>query len=214
MSDSTVVAAATIYPVEPILPGPLTTIHRAILARLQLGFPLTRFQYAFMPPRLSQKGWNELLRRPPFIGIGWNSLEGGKDSRIFEGRSRWSIFLATKNQNSIDGRYIGDSFGPGLFTMVQAAVGLLHGYVIKGIGNVEVTAVSNAYAENWDDDAAIAIVDLSIGTTMALPDVVSAPGDLGLFQQLFATWNLSGVDENTDEFAVGNWASPSSGTGS
>lgn len=194
-----------VFPVQPITPGPLSQIARALEARLQLVFPLTRFQYEFMPPRVTAEGWRNLMRKTPFVGIGWNVLADSKGGRVFTGASKWSVFLVTRNQASIAARYYGDKQGPGLFTMVQAAVGLLHGYTIKGFGSVQVTQAANAFAESWDDDTAMAIVDLQVGTTVELPDVVTAPGDLGLFREMFATWNLAGVDEAMDQVNVGDW---------
>ncbi len=201
---STTAAAAPIYPVQPIGPGPLALIARALQARLQLVFPATRFQHDIVPAKITPEIWKQLLRRTPFIGLGWNAVNNGLDGRLFEGLSSWSVFLVVKNPASVPARYFGDTQGAGLFLLTQAAIGVLNGYTIEGFGSVRVRQAGNVYAESWDDDAAAVIVDLDVTTTLALPELVSAPGDLNEFSAMMAEWNFGGADVLTEQLIVGD----------
>ena len=201
---STTAAAAPIYPVQPIGPGPLALIARALQARLQLVFPATRFQHDIVPAKITPEIWKQLLRRTPFIGLGWNAVSNQLDGRLFEGLSSWSVFLVIKNPASVPARYFGDTQGAGLFLLTQAAIGVLNGYTIEGFGSVRVRQAGNVYAESWDDDAAAVIVDLDVTTTLALPELVSAPGDLNEFSAMMAEWNFGGADVLTEQLIVGD----------
>jgi hypothetical protein len=201
---STTAAAAPIYPVQPIGPGPLAQTARALQARLQLVFPTSRFQHDIVPAKITPEIWKQLLRRTPFIGLGWNTVDNTGDGRLFEGPGSWSVFLMVKNPASVTARYFGDSQGAGLFLLTQAAIGVLQGYTIEGLGSVHVHRAGNVYAESWDDDAAAVIVDVSVGTTLALPDLVSAPGDLNEFSQMMAEWNFGGADVLAEQLTVGD----------
>ena len=194
------------FPVQPITPGPLAEIGRALQARLQLVFPVLRFQYDVVPAKITADIWKQLLKRTPFVGLGWNMIRksGGDDTRLFEGISSWSVFLVVKNPSSVSARYFGDAQGAGLFLLTQAAIGVLHGFTIPGYGSVQVSQAGNVYAETWDDDAAAVMLDLTVGTTLPLPEVVSAPGDLDEFAAMMAEWNFGGADVLTDQIVVGN----------
>lgn len=200
--------------VQAILPGTLAVIGRALEARLQAAFPLSLFQHSFVPAKLDQKEWGKLTERTPSVALGWNDADNSKNAgRLFAGESTWSVFLVTKNNNSISARYFGDTQGqqwaPGLFAMAQVAIAVLHGLTIPSVGSVTVKRASNAYAEGWNDNMAMCVIDLAVDTTIALVDAVSAPGDLGLFETLATLWNLAspvgdagGVDEIFDDIAV------------
>ncbi|MDA8049966.1 MAG: hypothetical protein M0002_08170 [Rhodospirillales bacterium] len=176
-------------------PGPLSRIGRAVQARLQLVFPLAKFEQQFMPAKLGPAEWKSLMRRTPFVGLGWADVEANRDAgRLFAGESRWSVFLATRNTGSVGARYFGDAQGPGLFPMVQAAVALLHGWTIPAIGTAMVSRAANVYAEGWEDEAAMAAVDFAVATEITVAGALTAPDDLGLFQKLGVTWNWDGED--------------------
>jgi hypothetical protein len=154
--------------------GPLPGIARALTRRLQLVFPPERFAHATMPARLTPKDWTALTRRTPFVGLGWVAVEGDRDNgRLFRGEVSWSVYLVTKNAGGIAPRYHGDALAPGLFQMVQAAVGILHGAGLTDAdsdlvwGTAMVRRAGNLFAENWEDDAAIAGIDVDV--QIALP---------------------------------------------
>lgn len=181
--------------VSAVAPGILAAIGSAVRARLELGFPPSRFEHQFMPAKISQAEWKSLMRRTPFVGLGWNALDPTRDvGRLFTGESHWSLFLATRNSASIRGRYFGDAQGPGLFPLVTAAVAMLHGWTIPEIGSVAVTKAANVYAEGWEDESAIAAVDFCVATVIPVAGAVTAPWDLGTFEELGITWNWDGAD--------------------
>ena len=171
---------------------------------MQLVFPTTRFQHDVVPAKMTPEIWKQLLRRTPFIGLGWNAVSNQMDGRLFDGQSSWSVFLVLKNPASVTARFFGDSQGAGLFLLTQAAIGVLNGFTIEGFGSVRVTQAGNVYAESWDDDAAAVIVDVSVSTTLPLPELITAPGDLNEFSQMMATWNFGGTDVLTGQLTVGD----------
>ena len=198
MSDAQPILATT------LTPGPLNAIGRAIEARLATVFPATRFHYDVMPPRITQAAWKTLVRRTPFVSLGWRGVQAAPEAaRLFKGVSQWSVFLVARNQGSISGRYFGDAQGYGLLTMAQVAIAALHGWTLPGFGSCLVTDVSNAAVEGWEDEAALAVVDLAIGTTIGIADVLGPPEELGEFLELQNVWNLidnqqGGSDELTE----------------
>ncbi len=162
-------------PLAIVSPGPLQRTGDALRDRLRLVFPETRFQFDVMPSRANKEDWKRLLRRTPFVGLGWAEIEPMRNGpRLFTGASRWSVFLVTKNVAGARQLYWGDSQGPGLFDMVHAAIAILHGWSIPDIGPIAVAKAGNAYAEGWDgDDFGLATIDLDVGLTLALADAVS-----------------------------------------
>lgn len=159
----------------PLSTGPLPKTARALTDRLKLVFPPTLFTHRFMPAKLTAKDWMQLTQRTPFVGLGWTEIEPiDTPDRDIRGESRWTVFLVAKNAAGIEARYFGDERAPGLFSMVQAAAALLHGFTIDGAGSASVTKIGNLYAEGWDaDDSAIAGIDVSVGFDMTLPEAVA-----------------------------------------
>jgi hypothetical protein len=160
-----------------ILPqGALECAGAAIDARLRLVFPPRLFDHQVMPSRVTPAGWKRLLRRTPFVGLGWAKadLAPHAPAGLFVGVAHWSVFLVTRNVAGPRHLYWGDGQGPGLFAMVRAAVAGLHGMKIAGVGTAQVPGAGNAYAEGWDDDEiAMAAVDLTVNLTLALADSVA-----------------------------------------
>ena len=199
--------------VSIVTPGPLATAALALQARVQAIFPPEKFTFGWVPARVTRETWKTLTRRTPFIGIGWTDLKHDSTGRLWSGSGRWTVFLATKNASGNAGRYFGDALAPGLFSEVEAAVACLHGMTIKGVGSVEVSSASNMAIEGWDDeDMMLAMLDLEIGTTLAMNDVLTGiagstapasaaaaptsndPNDFGLFQTLAINWNFDGTN--------------------
>ncbi len=192
-----------IFPVQPITPGPLGLVARALQARLQLVFPVTRFQHDLVPAKVTAETWKALLKRTPFIGLGWNAVNEGGTLNEFDGRSHWSVYIVLKHA-TVEGQFFGDAQNAGIFQLAAAAVGVLHGFTIPRLGSVLVTQAASIASEHWEKDAAAVLIDLSINTSLAVPDVVTAPGDLGEFERVMATWNAAGEDVERDEFNVGD----------
>ena len=155
--------------------GPLAATAAAIQERLQLVMPPRRFEFGWVPPRLTPKNWLELTRRTPFVGIGWYDISPTKSpTSQFVGVSGWKVFLVSKNVAGTKGVYLGDSQGPGIFDMIRASVAVLHGCKIHDVGAVQVTGVSNMHADEWgSDDMALAVVDLQVNLSLSLASTVT-----------------------------------------
>ena len=179
---------------DPITPGPLQAAADAISDRLRLVFPPAKFSYEMMPAKITAKTWNALTRRTPFVGLGWNTADGDKDaSRIFRGETAWTVFLVAKNIAGTKLAYFGDRQGPGLFTMVEAATAVLHGWTAPGIGTAFVSRSANLFAEGWDtDDAAMAAVDFTMTAAWPAASVLAEAGGDPL-QTLGIAWDFNGT---------------------
>ena len=187
-----------------VSPGPLQATGIALQERLRLVFPARRFVHEWMPPRVGRGDWARLLRRMPFVGLGWADADPIKQSGgQFIGRSNWTVFLVTRNNAGPRALYMGDAQGAGLFDMVHAGIGVLHGYTIPGIGTVQVVKTGNAFAENWDgDDTAMAAIDLSVGLNLDLADAVSGVPETVL-ATLGISWTFGSMIEQSDTIQTG-----------
>lgn len=165
--------------------GPLIAGYAALWARLDTFFPASHFARADVPARVTPQGWKRLLRRTPFVGLSWLGIapEAG-NTRVFRGKSQWSVFLAARNEHAPDVRATGAATGPGLFGMVQVAAFALAGLTVPDVGSVSVTEVANLTADNWDDEAA-AVAGLRLDLPLGLSAEV-----LDEFLRFGATWSF------------------------
>ncbi len=159
-------------------PGPVIQIGEAISARLKRVFPETKFEHAFVPAKLDAAQWIKLLRRTPFVGLGFADIVPKPESgQQFIGHVTWAVFLATRNESGPRQRFYGDAVAPGVLQMMQAAVGMLQGHTLRDgdtkLGSVFVAHAANAYAEDWKDDTlAMVQLGLSVAITFGLVDVI------------------------------------------
>jgi hypothetical protein len=179
-----------------VAPDPLTATAHALHCRLAWVLPETQFLHAFLPAKLDPAVWKQLVTRTPFVGIGWNTIDGDKGARTFIGVSRWTVFLVVKNPGSGFGpRYLGDAQSIGLFAVTCAAVAALQGMTIPGVGTVMVRSAGNAFAEGWDPDhGAMAALDLEVKTTLSIATCFTGADvqPLGLTEMSIA-WNFDGA---------------------
>ena len=178
-----------------VTPGPLARTAQAITARLQLAFPPGKFQHALVPAKLNEKTLMQMSVKTPYVGLGWNVVEGDKDSsRLFRGETHWTVFLLTKNAAGVAHRYFGDKQGPGLFTMVEACTAVLHGWTEPGLGTAFVERAGNLYAEGWDADGlAMAGVDFTITYTLPAGEILAGAASDPL-ATLGIDWAFNGID--------------------
>ena len=146
-----------------------------------------------MPARVTPDVWKQLIRRPPFIGVGWPGFHTGNGSMSeLNGNSTWNVHLVTVNQRGPAARYFGDDAAPGLFDLVCAGTAILHGYTIPGGGTIQVAQADCTYVEGYNDpNLAMATIELMVRTSIPLS---SAIGDVTV-QALTATtvaWSFNG----------------------
>lgn len=162
------------------------TANDAIIERLRLVFPENIFQIALIPAAIKKTDMDRLVARKPFIGIAWTGYKPDA-SRTLSGVASWTVLLGCDNASGVDARLKGDTKGIGLFGMITAAAGVLHGWTIADIGAVSVTAVDPADTDAWADSRlAIAAIDIALPFTL---DAVS-PDDPADFLSLGLTWLL------------------------
>jgi hypothetical protein len=166
----------------------LITATDAILARLRLAFPEHLFQLSLLPPAPKKRDMDTIVTRKPFLGLAWTGMTI-ENSRLLKGSAKWALILVAQNQRSVDERLKGDALGIGLFGMVSAAAGILHGYSLSEHGALAVTSADGALIEDWGDDSlAIAALDLTMPLILDV-DPADDPQD---YLRLGVTWNLPG----------------------
>ena len=177
-----------------VSPTLLAQTSDALIARLQVCFPPTLFTHNLVPAKVTPLAWKILTRRCPFVGLGWDTISESDNARLFNGQSHWTAFFVTKNVSGIRGRVYGDELGPGLFTMIEAGVAMLHGFTIPGIGSVQVKAANNVSVDGWEDDEmAVGTVNFDVGYTLAKRDALTLDvNDDGYFDTLGIDWNFGG----------------------
>jgi hypothetical protein len=172
-----------------ITAGPLHDAHAALVARLAAFFPPAQFASAEVPARLTPQGWARILRRTPFVGLGWRGVAPDRQvGRLLRGQSQWAVFLSVRNEHALGARLTGTPQGPGLYGMVQVAAAALHGWTIAGLGAVAMTGIENVTIDGWDDEAtAIAALTLDIGFALDHPAAVAG---LDEFLRAGAVWEF------------------------
>ncbi len=179
--------------------GAMEQLGRFARHRLELAFPPKLFMHDFMPPRLTTKVWGDLLRRTPFVGLGWSKLgpKPGTPSGQFIGNASWSAFLVVKNPGGHAARLFGDRQGPGLLKMVRAAVAVLHGAKVPGVGTIQVTDSGNAYPDNYEDEAlSMAAIDFECQLGINLAGTLSGIYTPAL-TEIDITWSFAGDSTDT-----------------
>lgn len=192
------------------MPGPIAGMGFAIAERLKCAFDEKKFSHDFVPARLDDAVWQKLLRRTPFVGLGFVGLEPHSSSgRNFVGHAHWAVFLVTRNEAGPKARFFGDNLAPGVLQLMQVGVAFLQGHTLhhedERIGTIAEVKAENAYAEGFKDDAVAMVmltfaVPISFGATEALADV-----DVGLLDGASVSWSFdSGASIALSENPVGS----------
>lgn len=181
---------------ELISPDILTLTARALQDRLKSVLPEGQFQHAFLPARLDAGVWKQLVTRTPFVGLGWSTLDHDQGARSFTGYSQWIVFLVVKNPGSgFAPRYLGDAQSQGLFAVTCAAVAVLHGMTIDGVGTVSVRSAGNSFAEGYDPEhGAMAALEVRVGARLTVASSFTGLGATpDALTELTTTWNFDGI---------------------
>lgn len=177
-----------------IQPGPLSIAALGLRARLEAVFPPAQFHHEWMPARVTPTVWSRLTRRLPMVAIGFNGFSPQAMGHPI-GRSTWSVYLAARNEAGDMARLFGDRLAPGLFGLIEIAVGALQGHQVAGGGTVDVEAANHAFVDGFEGDMALATLDLSVTTVIDLRELLSGgDADAGLGDTADIEWNFAGPD--------------------
>lgn len=174
--------------------GPLERIARAMRARLELAFPQERFVHHYLPDRISLAWWQRIMKKTPVVGIGWAkfSPHARAPGKLFTGEVMFPVYLVISNPRGIEERYFGDRMAPGLLKMVRAAIAVLHGAPVPGVGTLQVADCSNAHAENYDEEGmALAMIDVTCTAGLSVSGALDVPPAPTL-QEVDITWSFAG----------------------
>ncbi len=174
---------------------PVRIMEPAIVERLRIAFPEKIFGIERVPPNMTLREFDRVVRQSPCLGLAWMGMKPDSNSgRQLKGKMLWRLFLIFKASNTLDTRFKGDARGLGLDAMVDVAAVLLHGIPFDGIGLSSVTAANAITAEGiLDEGVVLAQVDFEI-------DFMTSPAPYKLktiadFKGLNITWaNGDGVE--------------------
>lgn len=188
---------------DPVLAGPLHRQYQQLRARLELVLPPARFAHEMVPAKLTPVIWTQLVRRKPFVGLGFTGFTPRSESgRVLDGEAIWDLFLVASNPRPAE-RLLGDAQGPGGFGMAGVAVLALQGFTIGGpepaaaSGTVRVTGLVNSYFEG-DADEQTALIRL----TLAIGLQWRQPLDLEEFLRTRVVWDFPVDAAATDDNSV------------
>ncbi len=157
-----------------IQPGPLAQIAWGLRVQLELVFPPQRFDHQWMPPKITRQAWKTLMRRPPFVGVGFDRFFRVQTQNNLAVISEWTVYLAVKNERGQGPLLFGDSLAPGFFTVTEVASSALHGFTIAGLGTVQVTSADNVTIEEDDDPSlGLAAISLTVNADLSVANVLS-----------------------------------------
>jgi hypothetical protein len=179
--------------------GPLERIGRFARERLELVFPPTLFQHDYLPSQITPNVWEQLLRRTPFVGLAWGKLgpKPGTPANRFVGEASWQVYLAVKNPAGQRARLFGDKQGDGLFKVVRAAIAILHGAPVPGIGTIQVRDAGNWAPDNYlAENMSMAVVDFDCGVGINLLGTLSGIRAHTL-SEIDITWSFAGDATDT-----------------
>jgi hypothetical protein len=156
-----------------------------------------------MPPIPTKTEWDRLTRRSPCLGVAWAGLEREpKAGPLFSGEAKWLIYLVVDNPE-VGARFYGDGRGIGLVGMVTAAIALLHGWTVDGVGTTSVALAESLTKEEWGNDTtAIAGLDLRVPV---IPDAgIAAAPALDDLVRIGATWLVRDTPAADDLITLGS----------
>ncbi|MBR0643990.1 hypothetical protein [Plastoroseomonas hellenica] len=169
--------------------GPLLDAHALLQERLKLFFPTSHFVHQDIPARVTIEMWNTLLRRTPFVGLCWVGITPRPAiGRLFAGSMRWTVYLASRNENSVTARQGPPATDPALFGMVQAGWLALHGLTVPNVGTTAIHSIGNLTADRWTDQAA-SLVGIDVDIPFEGDDGITA-ATLAEFLTQGVTWNF------------------------
>ncbi|MCP1217109.1 hypothetical protein NKW53_13665 [Acetobacter orientalis] len=101
------------------------------------------YRYVPITSRPTETQWRTFTGKMPVVGIGWAGWHASKlDGRTFRGPLVYTVAVLTEHRQP-ELLYVGDGKLPGAFGVAAAAIGVLNGLVVNGVGTAFVTSVSS-----------------------------------------------------------------------
>ncbi|NLS00183.1 hypothetical protein HGP17_25440 [Rhizobium sp. P38BS-XIX] len=178
---------------------PVRMMEPAIVERLRIAFPEKIFGIERVPPTMTLREFERVIRISPFVGLAWMGMKPDPNSgRQLKGKMLWRVYLIFKASGSLETRFKGDAHGLGLDAMIDVSAALLHGIPFDGIGLSSVTAAHAITAEGiLDEGVVLAQVDFEIDfQTSPAPYKLKTIED---FKGLNITWAVADGVEGSPE---------------
>jgi hypothetical protein len=174
-----------------ITPGPLEMAAMGLAARVQTVFTSKRFNFEYVPARMTIKQWDRLGGLAPFVGLGWKGIPVRSEfESTFHAAAQFTVYLIAKNAGpgGDQARYLGDALGMGQLRMVQSAISILNGYSVPNVGPCFVSSAGNLWVDGWQaEGCALAGVDVQVGIDIDAVDTLDF-GDVPLLQEIDTKW--------------------------
>ena len=178
--------------------APIRIASEKIVDRLRLAFPERDFTIERVPPNMTLKEFERVVRKVPFLGLAFVGLSpDGESGRRVQAKQRWRLILVYKSSGAQAVRFTGDKRGIGLDAMVDVASVMMHSHAIEGLGDTTLTSAESMIADGWTDEhLVLAKVDFEVR-------YIAQPSTFQLktaedFKALGVTW-LSDLDEPVED---------------
>lgn len=191
---------------------PVSLACDAVEAKLRTFFQPKVWEFAIVPDPMSIEEFKAVVRKTPLLALGWRTFNPSSKSNGRRGQYDIALRLTVVVKHPLDAakRFKGDRAGPGLFPAALAAMLLMNGHTVPGLGTFFVTATAQAYAEGYGDhNIAIATLDLSIMVTIGdiTGDLAAAPEFLRMLSA-FEPWPDGQLPDGMLEVKTGNVLPP------
>lgn len=176
----------------PLMDGDvLATAYRAVLQELQTVFPAGgRYRYVPITPRPSEAQWRAFTAKLPVIGVGWQGWHAERGGSVnFRGPCVFSVAILTEHR-SPDHLYLGSSNQPGAFGVAAAAISVLNGLTIPGVGSAFVESASSVELAQYLSEGQASVL-LTINIHSVALDVARVTAQLDTLKTLSETYQTS-----------------------
>ena len=159
-----------------------------------------------MPSRVDREVWQELNRRMPMVGIGFNGFTRPQTTGSLNVLSEWSIYVTTKNANGNEAMLFGDKFAPGQLSLAEVGASILHAFKVVDIGTVQINQAANSFVEDYKEAGlSITAIELTVPVDLSIAAVLGGDATLGVaLTGGTIKWSFDGTAvAQTDELALG-----------
>jgi hypothetical protein len=202
------VSEVAVTRVTPAPFGPFNEARDAIVRRLQIAFPPSKFKYADMPADVTPEIWlNMTQANQPFLGMGFIGWTPSSESKLITGVAKFMLFIAVRgDQRTAQSLYYGDAQGSGVLQFAGVAAALLNGAPTPP-GSVMVAGINSAIHPAWKQNSAVVALELRVAMAMVTAAMITAPSGLGMFEEMATTWNVPVPNGSVDTYSS-DWNNP------